>query len=327
MKVLITGGAGYLGSELCIELNKRDNINEIIVFDNLNQGNYNLFLHSKINSTKVKLVKGDILDSRVLNKALDGVDVVYHMAKNNSTSEKDHHAQDQINNWGTSELADALVKNNIKQFINISSCNVYGYNSSDAKADSKVNPVSSLAHSMQRGEEHAARLFNQINTQIVRVGKLFGYGVSMNFSSIINDFIIKAHTGQRLSLHGKAEQKRAFVSVSKTVNILANMIDSKLESGYYNLVDYNKSVMDIVEETMNLYPDTEMIFTNNHIQLQSRTVEIDTRLNNLYTGKIKNLSQEIKEIKGKLDNACMYVSNKLRQQLQFNRLHKQNSKL
>jgi len=304
MKVLITGGAGYLGSELCIELNKRDNINEIIVFDNLNQGNYNLFLHSKMNSTKVKFVKGDILDSRVLNKALVGVDAVYHIAKNNSPSERDNHAQDQINNWGTSELADALVKNDIKQFINISSCNVYGYNSSDATVDTQVNPVSSLAHSMLRGEEHAARLFDQINTQIVRVGKLFGYGISMNLSSLVNNFVVKAHTGQRLSLHGKAEQKRAFISVSKAVNILANMIDSdindKLESGYYNLVDYNKSVMDIVEETMKLYPDTEMIFTNNHIELQSRTVEIDTRLNDLYTGEQKNIAQEIEETKNTL---------------------------
>ena len=73
MRVLITGGAGYLGTELVKLLTKNPSITEIVVFDNLSRNNFNLFLgHKMPNYSKVKLVAGDILDSRSLKKQLKG---------------------------------------------------------------------------------------------------------------------------------------------------------------------------------------------------------------------------------------------------------------
>ena len=80
MKVLITGGAGYLGTELVKKLVKIPKIKEIIVYDNLSKGGYNFFLCTCIGGDNIRFVQGDILDTRKLKKELQGVDVVFNLA-------------------------------------------------------------------------------------------------------------------------------------------------------------------------------------------------------------------------------------------------------
>ncbi len=70
MKVLVTGGAGYIGAELVHRLAQNPEISEIVVYDNLSNGNHNLFISNsnKIASNNIRLVMGDLLDSRLLKK-------------------------------------------------------------------------------------------------------------------------------------------------------------------------------------------------------------------------------------------------------------------
>ena len=64
MNILITGGAGYIGTELCYALAANESVNKIVLYDNLSRGNYNLFLDEPLASNKIQFVHGDILDSR-----------------------------------------------------------------------------------------------------------------------------------------------------------------------------------------------------------------------------------------------------------------------
>ena len=81
MKVLVTGGAGYMGTELINLLVSNEAVEKVIVYDNLSRMNYNLFLGLKLQRyPKLVFVKGELLDSRSLKKALKDIDVVYHMA-------------------------------------------------------------------------------------------------------------------------------------------------------------------------------------------------------------------------------------------------------
>ena len=77
MKVLVTGGAGYMGTELINLLVSNEAVEKVIVYDNLSRLNYNLFLGLKLQRyPKLVFVKGELLDSRSLKKALKDIDVV-----------------------------------------------------------------------------------------------------------------------------------------------------------------------------------------------------------------------------------------------------------
>ena len=81
MKVLITGGAGYVGTKLVKRLVTEPSVDGIIVYDNLSKGHHNFFLGTDYdNKNQIQAVRGDILDTRQLNKLMKDADVVVHLA-------------------------------------------------------------------------------------------------------------------------------------------------------------------------------------------------------------------------------------------------------
>ncbi|MFA9371121.1 MAG: NAD-dependent epimerase/dehydratase family protein [Labilibaculum antarcticum] len=297
MRVLITGGAGYIGTELCIKLNQNPEVKEIIVLDNLHQANFNLFLHSQIKPGKLTFVKGELLDSRTLDKIMKNVDVVYHLASEISDNDKLHHLHEQVNNWGTAELVYAIEESNVKQLVYVSSTAIYGYSDNEFDVYSIPEPTTSLGSSILRGEQHVERIMSKVNTQIIRLGNVFGYGVSMNMTGILNSLVFDSHFVGRISIHGSGNQKRPFISLEKTSSILSNLLGGKLDSGVYNLVEYNKSIMDIVEVMQKQNPDMEMIFTNQHLELPQQLVARDERILKLYEGETLAFEEELKILK------------------------------
>lgn len=117
MRVLVTGGAGYIGTELVRKLVKIKEIEEIIVFDNLSRGLYNIFLCQNIENDNIRFIQGDILDTRTLQKIIKQVDIVYHLAAKipNPYAEIDPHLIEQTNHWGTAELTYAIETSKCKK--------------------------------------------------------------------------------------------------------------------------------------------------------------------------------------------------------------------
>jgi UDP-glucose 4-epimerase len=107
VKILLTGGAGYIGNELVYRLSEETSIEEILVYDNLCKGNYNLFTGlRKVPGKNVRFTQGDILDSRSLRSAMRGVDLVIHLAAKVPTpyADQDPHDFEQSNHWGQQKL-------------------------------------------------------------------------------------------------------------------------------------------------------------------------------------------------------------------------------
>ena len=157
MNVLVTGGAGYIGTELVSLLVSNPSIDKVIVYDNLSRMNYNLFLGLKLQKhPKLSFVKGELLDSRSLRKVLKGIDVVYHLAAKVTTpfDSSDSHVYEQVNHWGTAELVYAVEESNVKRFIYTSSSGVYGSSSGAVDESTIPNPKTFYAISKLRGEEH-----------------------------------------------------------------------------------------------------------------------------------------------------------------------------
>ncbi len=120
MKVLITGGAGFIGSHICRLL--LDEGHQVLVFDNLSQG------YQKLIDKRASFVKGDLSDQKLLEKSLKGCDGVIHMAAlvlvNESVEKPLLYAQNNI--LGTISLLEAMKNSGVRKIIFSSSCVVYG---------------------------------------------------------------------------------------------------------------------------------------------------------------------------------------------------------
>lgn len=283
MKVLVTGGAGYVGTELVSRLLQNPQVSEVIIYDNLSRHNFNLFLGPRLydkalkSSVKVTFVHGELLDTRKLRKNLEGVEVVYHLAAKVTTPfvTTDGHWYEQTNNWGTAELVYAIEEiNSINTVIYTSSTSIYG--ACHADEDCLPNPQTIYGFSKLRGEEHVRRLFNKKKTYIIRCGNVYGYNRSMRFDAVINRFVFEANFNRRISIHGNGKQYRAFVHVETVADVLAQLIEVDAPSDTYNLVEKNLQVLDIVDVLKMMYPDLEFIFVNQHIML--REILVDTKL-------------------------------------------------
>jgi UDP-glucose 4-epimerase len=299
MNVLITGGAGYIGTELVFELSMKPDIEQIVVFDNLSRGNYNLFLGKGPKQQNVKFVHGDILDSRTIRKVLKGVDVIYHLAAKVTTpfANIDSHFFEQINHWGTAEMVYAVEESDVKKFIFTSSASIYGSNTIPATEETPPHPTSFYGISKQRAEEHVKRLFEKIPALIIRCGNIYGYSKSMRFDAVINRFMLDANFSNRITINGSGSQSRSFIHVSKATKILAALLHAEVPSGIYNMSDKNLEIVEIVEVLKKIYPELEYLFVNQHIVMQELKVEPGIKLYQYTPLPESSLEDELKEFK------------------------------
>jgi UDP-glucose 4-epimerase len=282
MKVLVTGGAGYIGTELVAHLIAHPEVEKVIIYDNLSRLNYNLFLGLRLQKHyKISFVKGELLDSRALRKVLKGVDVVYHLAAKVTTpfANTDAHMYEQINHWGTAELVYAVEESDVKRFIYASSTGVYGASKEAIDETAIPEPQSLYASSKIRGEEHVRRLTEKIDTYIMRCGNVYGYNKSMRFDAVINRFVFEANFSRMVTIQGDGKQSRAFIHIEMLATALANLLRSDLPSGTYNLVDRNIKVIDILDALKELVPNLEFLFINQHLRLHELHVKPNPLVN------------------------------------------------
>ena len=301
MKILITGGAGYIGFELAIALANNDNVESVALYDNLSRHNENIFFGNAIGNGKLKLIKADILDARKLNAAFKNVDVVYHCAAKVLTpfANQDPHFFEQINHWGTNEIIEAAEKNNIQHLIYLSSASVYDRIAEPATEQTIPNPNTYYGISKLRGEEHIQCLNGMALTHIIRCGNVYGYSNSMRFDAVINNFMLQANFENKISIHGTGAQTRAFIHINNTVEALAQLPFKQVPAGIYNLVTKNLAVNDIAETITTLYPTLERLFINQHLQLGSIRVSTSSALWDYIQINEKSLLEELTDFKNK----------------------------
>ena len=276
MNVLITGGAGYIGSELVYRLSQNPAIKEIVIYDNLSKANYNLFIgvRKPEHPEKVRLIQGDILDRRSLTKALEGIDAVVHAAAFVSTpfANTDPHFFEQINHWGTAQVVDAVEESDVQKFIFLSSVSVYGSSEEIAGIESPLNAHTYYGMSKIRAEKHIKRLENNLQTFILRLGNVYGYSKNIRIDAVVNHMMFHAQHKNLITIHGTGTQKRAFICLQNVVHALDKIISGPVQPGIYNLIDENKEINEVAEEIKRLYPGLEMIFVNQ--QLKMRTISV-----------------------------------------------------
>ncbi|MBO6792756.1 MAG: NAD-dependent epimerase/dehydratase [Balneolaceae bacterium] len=272
MKILITGGAGYIGTELAHVLADNDAVSKITIFDNLSRQNYNLFLENQFPSGKLNFIHGDILDGRKLTKALEGIDVVIHSAAKVTTpySDQDLHQFEQINHWGTTELVSKIEQSNVKHCIFLSSAAVYGFNNSSFDEHSVPQPVNHYGITKRRAEKEILRLSDSVKVNIVRSANVFGYSRSMRFDSVINRFMFDANFNNRIKVFGDGRQHRAFISIEVLCQILESLVVNDFQIEILNAVEFNYSINEVIFEYLKvIFPDIDVLFVNQEVPVKS----------------------------------------------------------
>jgi UDP-glucose 4-epimerase len=286
MKIMITGGAGYIGNELVYRLSAEPGVEDILVYDNLCKGNYNLFTGlRKVPGNNVRFIQADILDSRSLKSCMAGMDVVIHLAAKVEMPFADQNAHDfeQTNHWGTAEVVYTAEELGIERLLYLSSQAVYGEGDIRDSDHPRV-PSSFYGLSKMRGEEHVLRLMDKLPVQIVRCANVYGYSKNLRFETLVNQFVFDAHFTRRVAVHGDPGHTMTHISLYRLVEVLARMVRRNLPAGVYNLSHRQMATGELVEALRELYPDLETIFVDQHIPLRDLTMACDERLLDLLPG-------------------------------------------
>ena len=284
MHVFITGGAGYLGTELVALLAQQDTVTKITIYDNLSHGRHGLFTGRPITGAEMVFHRKELLDSRSLKTALKDVDVVVHLAAKVSTpfADGDPHGFEQVNHWGTAELSYALEESSVKKVIYASSASVYGSSETPKTIKDKPSPNTSYGISKLNGEGMLLRLKDQMQVVVVRCANIYGYSPSLRFDAVINRFVRQAFFEGRISVEGDGTQRRPFIHIRHAATVFQKLVTEFTDSGVYNLVDQNRSIMDIANHLKDLKPDLEMMYIEQDLPRVSLQVESSPEMIALY---------------------------------------------
>lgn len=216
MKVLVTGGAGYLGTVLCSALKERGH--EPVALDRMFWG------AKALDELGIRWIQADVRAWR--DEWLDGIDAVAHLAglSNDPTAEYNPDANWQMNVVGTELLAAACKRGGIQRLSFASSASVYDtetssseFNHSPLMCDEEtgVDPRGAYSISKREAEKRLlAAASDSFVPIILRQGTVYGYSPRMRFDLVVNTFIKDAVINRRLYLHGGGWMWRPLVDVT-----------------------------------------------------------------------------------------------------------------
>ena len=233
-KALVTGGAGFIGSHLVDKLMEKGF--EVVVLDNFSTGNLEN-LRSHLGKENFCIIRGDVRNKADVKKAAKDVDYIFHLAAIISVelSIKNPSLVNEVNVYGTLNILEESLKLNLKRFVYLSSCAVYGnpvYLPIDEEHPTK--PLSPYGVSKLTAE-HYCRIFYEIygvQTVCLRLFNVYGPRQSSGpYSGVITKFVGCLKRRKPLVIFGDGEQTRDFIYVDDVIDAILSASESKKCSG------------------------------------------------------------------------------------------------
>lgn len=221
---LVTGGAGFIGSNIVDELLRRGQ--RVRVLDNFSTGREENVADF---ASRVQIIRADVRDEEAVNAAVEGADYVLHQAALASVprSIADPVANNQVNVQGTLNVLIAARRHGVKRVVYASSSSVYGDSEQLPKVESMMpNPKSPYAVA-KLAAEYYCRVFGELHnvpTVSLRYFNVFGprQDPGSQYSAVIPLFVKALLEGRSPAIHGDGEQSRDFTFISNVVN--ANLL-------------------------------------------------------------------------------------------------------
>ncbi|MFA7253040.1 MAG: NAD-dependent epimerase/dehydratase family protein [Patescibacteria group bacterium] len=285
-KILVTGGAGFIGSNCCNILTAKGH--DVTAFDNL-------FLGKKENLTEaVKFVKGSVLNRDDLEKAGTDFDYIVHLAAASSAPmfEEDLKGSFENNIVGHISVLDFAKDTGVKKVVFASTSSIYGNNPTPLTEDQEVTPPNFYAVTKHAQEESSRAYNKRYGLEIIAFRFMSIYGLNEdhkgNFANLVSQFIWMMEKGERPTLYGDGTQERDFTNVKDVVQ--------GIERAILNDKKYGFTVFNIgTNSSINLIQLVEIIN-----KVTGKNIEPELIPNPVKEGYIKNQLGDLTKISKEL---------------------------
>lgn len=281
MIVLVTGGAGYLGSQLIRDLPKTKAFRgaTIRVLDNMMRERY-VSLWNLPKGVRYEFLEGDVRKPDDVKQAVADAEVVFSLSDltNAPMSFERKELTWETNHKGVLNLFEHALSAGVKKFVYTSTCSVYGPTQGVVNEDAECKPASPYGESKLTAERamHAKAHEVGFDWTGLRLGTVYGWTIGMRFDTIINRFTYLAAQGRPLTVYDTAwKEKRPYVSAKDVVQAYKLAATKPKAKGHvFNVVHENANMETIIGAIKAVYPDIG-VSTTKTPSLNQLSYEVD----------------------------------------------------
>lgn len=266
MSILVTGGTGYLGSRLIREIPDSPAFSgsTIRILDNFRQPRFHT-LWDLPTYADYEFVEADIRDKEAVRAAMDGVDTVFHLAAVTNAPETFDIPEKtyEVNRDGALIVYEAARDAGAEEFVNVSTCSVYGSTEEEITEGFNCNPESPYGEAKLEAEQKMIdRYDGTMGLTALRLGTVYGWTKGMRFDTVVDKFSLLAATGQPLTVYkGAEDQRRPYLHVQDSVRSMIFAAASLGDGEAYNVVGQNGRLQDVIDAIENRFPGVDISYT------------------------------------------------------------------
>lgn len=307
-KILISGGAGYLGTFMAQEFLKEY---KVLIYDKF-YFPWILKNKKKIkNHQNLEFINKDI--SKVNLKDFEKIDIVCDLngISNDPSSELNSKYTWKVNYHDRCNFAKKAKKAGVKRYIFNSTCSVYGFNKKKVYEDSSKKPLSTYAKANLAAEKKIYKMKNNtFKVNMLRNATLFGFSNTLRLDLVINIFVLKLIKNKKIFIDGNGKQFRPFISVRDICRVYKKIIkQNHLPSFICNLVSFNSTIKDIALQICKILKKNKKMINFNDKFFDKRNYIVGSKVFNKYFGKNYKFSSFKKEIEFLKKNIIKYKLN------------------